>query len=157
MCLVAAVMNIKARLILQAGNRLRGVRVIGGLLGVLAVVAPYADRVALPQSTAGASSVRSFGGGVSPLFKFGGGTLYIDNQGTQGFLYTPAPNFQSYNFRNPTTGQAWGGAVMTFGPQLSIGLIQGANQVGSATVLPGPPRQPAPLPPIESGIFDEMP
>ena len=46
---------------------------------------------------------------------------------------------------------------MTFGPQLSIGLIQGANQVGGSTVLPGPPRQPAPLPPIESGILDEIP
>ena len=45
---------------------------------------------------------------------------------------------------------------MTFGPQQSIGLIQGANQVGSATVLPGPPRQTAPLPPIESGILDEI-
>ena len=148
-------MNIKARFIQQAeaGNRLRRV----SLFAVLAVAALYIDGAALAQSTSGASSVRSFGGGVAPLFKFGGGSLYIDNQGTQGFLYTPAPNFQSYNFRNPTTGQAWSGAVMTFGPQLSIGLIQGANQVGAATVLPGPPRQPAPLPPIESGILDEIP
>lgn len=91
------------------------------------------------------------------MFKFSGGSLYIDNQGTQGFLYTPGQNFQSYNFRNPTTGQAWSGAVMTFGPQLSIGLIQGANQTGNATVLPSPPRETAPLPPIESGILDEMP
>ena len=148
-------MNINARLIQQASNRFRHLRVISGVLGVLAVVAPYADGAALAQSTSGASSVRSFGGGVSPLFKFGGGSLYIDNQGTQGFLYTPAPNFQSYNFRNPSTGQAWSGAVMTFGPQLSIGLIQGANQAGSPTVLPGPPRETSPLPPIESGIFDD--
>ena len=157
MCPVNSVMNINARLIQQAGNRLRRVRVIGGLLGALAVATPYAEGTVLAQSTSGASSVRSFGGGVSPLFKFGGGSLYIDNQGTQGFLYTPAPNFQSYNFRNPTTGQAWSGAVMTFGPQLSIGLIQGANQGGSPTVLPGPPRETAPLPPIESGILDEIP
>ena len=115
-----------------------------------------ADESVLAQST-GRIGVRSFAGGVSPLFKFAGGTLYIDNQGTQGFLYTPALNFQSFNFRNPTTGQAWSGAVMTFGPQLSIGLIQGANQVGSPTVLPGPPRETAPLPPIESGLLDEMP
>ncbi len=148
-------MNINARLIEQVRNRFRRLRVIGGVLGVLAVVTPYADGAALAQSTSGASSVRSFGGGVSPLFKFGGGSLYIDNQGTQGFLYTPAPNFQSYNFRNPSTGQAWSGAVMTFGPQLSIGLIQGANQAGSPTVLPGPPRETSPLPPIESGIFDD--
>jgi hypothetical protein len=132
----------------------RRVRVMVGLLCLLLVATCAVDGVAFAQT---ASSVRSFGGGVSPLFKFGGGSLYIDNQGTQGFLYTPAPNFQSYNFRNPTTGQAWSGAVMTFGPQLSIGLIQGANQVGSPTVLPGPPRQTAPLPPIESGLLDEMP
>ncbi|OQW35453.1 MAG: hypothetical protein A4E19_01440 [Nitrospira sp. SG-bin1] len=150
-------MNIYARPIQQGSNGMRRVEVLGGLLGVLVIVALYADGTALGQSTAGASSVRSFGGGVSPLFKFGGGSLYIDNQGTQGFLYTPAPNFQSYNFRNPTTGQAWSGAVMTFGPQLSIGLIQGANQIGSPTVLPGPPRETAPLPPIESGIIDEIP
>jgi hypothetical protein len=117
----------------------------------------FSDPSASAQSLSGASSGQSLAGGVSPQFKFGGGTLYIDNQGTQGFLYTPGQHFQSYNFRNPTTGQAWSGAVMTFGPQLSIGLIQGANQVGPATVLPGPPRQSSPLPPIESGIFDEIP
>ena len=115
----------------------------------------FPDMAAWAQSRSGASSGQSLAGGVSPQFKFGGGTLYIDNQGTQGFLYTPGQNFQSYSFRNPTTGQAWSGAVMTMGPQLSIGLIQGANQVGTSTVLPGPPRQTAPLLPIESGIFDE--
>src|SRR6266850_3369892 len=73
------------------------------------------------------SSVRSFDGGVAPLFNLSGpGNLYIDNQGTQGFLYNPGNNFQSFSFRNPTTGQAWSGAVTTLGPQLSIGLIQGA-------------------------------
>ena len=40
----------------------------------------------------------------------GPGNLYIDNQGTQGFLYTPGNNFESFSFRNPTTGQAWSGA-----------------------------------------------
>lgn len=135
-------------------NPSRRLKEAGRFLCVLAVAALCADVSAFAQS---ASSVRSFAGGVSPLFKFAGGTLYIDNQGTQGFLYTPAPNFQSFNFRNPTSGQAWSGAVMTFGPQLSIGLIQGANQVGSPTVLPGPPRETAPLPPIESGLLDEMP
>jgi hypothetical protein len=104
------------------------------------------------------SSVRSFDGGVAPLFRGPGlGSLYIDNQGTQGFLYNPGNNFQSFSFRNPTTGQAWSGAVNTLGPQLSIGLIQGANQVGSATVLPGPPRQTAPLPTIQSTILDDIP
>ena len=104
------------------------------------------------------SSVRSFDGGVAPLVKGpGAGSLYLDNQGTQGFLYNPGNNFQSFSFRNPTTGQAWSGAVTTFGPQLSIGLIQGANQTGSATVLPGPPRQSAPLPSIQSTILDDIP
>lgn len=145
MCLMEPVMNI---------NPSRRLKEAGGLLCVLVVATLFVHISAFAQS---ASSVRSFAGGVSPLFKFGGGSLYIDNQGTQGFLYTPAPNFQSFNFRNPTSGQAWSGAVMTFGPQLSIGLIQGANQVGSPTVLPGPPRQPAPLPPIESGLLEEMP
>ena len=104
------------------------------------------------------SGVRSFDGGVAPLFGLvGPGNLYLDNEGTQGYLYTPGQNFQSYSFRNPTTGQAWSGAVMTLGPQLSIGLIQGANQIGSPVVLPGPPRQTPPLPPIESSLFDEIP
>lgn len=104
------------------------------------------------------SSVRSFDGGVTPLFRSPGlGSLYIDNQGTQGFLYNPGNNFESYSFRNPTTGQAWSGARNTLGPQLSIGLIQGANQIGSPLVLPGPPRQTAPLPSIESSILDDIP
>jgi hypothetical protein len=104
------------------------------------------------------SSVRSFDGGVAPLFRLPGlESLYVDNQGTQGYLYSPGNNFQSYSFRNPTTGQAWSGAVTTLGPQLSIGLIQGANQTGSPLVLPGPPRQTAPLPSIQSTILDDIP
>jgi hypothetical protein len=121
---------------------------------LLSISTLYAERTVMAQN---AGSVRSFAGGVSPMFKFGGGSLYTDNQGTQGFLYTPGQNFQSYNFRNPTTGQAWSGAVLTFGPQLSIGLIQGANQTGSPTVLPPPPRQTDELPPIESGLFEPFP
>lgn len=104
------------------------------------------------------SSVRSFDGGVAPLFRGPGlGSYYLDNQGTQGFLYNPGNNFQSFSFRNPTTGQAWSGAVTTLGPQLTIGLIQGANQIGSPLVLPGPPRQTAPLPAIQSTILDDIP
>lgn len=104
------------------------------------------------------SSVRSFDGGVAPLFNLPGpGNLYLDNQGTQGFLYNPGNNFESYNFRNPTTGQAWSGATMTLGPQLSIGLIQGANQTGSPLVLPGPPRRTPPLLDIQSTILEDIP
>ena len=114
-----------------------------------------ADFGAWAQSVSG---VRSFDGGVAPLFTLvGPGNLYIDGQGTQGFLYTPGQNFESYSFRNPTTGQAWSGAVMTFGPQLSIGLIQGANQPGTPVVLPGPARQSAPLPSIQSTLLDDIP
>lgn len=48
---------------------------------------------------------------------------------------------------------------MTLGPQLSIGLIQGANQTSNPLVLPGPPRPTAPLLPIQSTIpdFDDIP
>lgn len=110
---------------------------------------------ALAQSVSG---VRSFDGGVGSLFKLTGpASLYLDGQGTQGYLYQPGGNLQTYSFRNPTTGQAWSGAVMTFGPQLSIGLIQGVNQSGSPLVLPGPPRQTGPLPSISSTLLDEIP
>lgn len=90
------------------------------------------------QSVSGA---RAFGGGVGPLFGLvGTGNLYLDNQGTQGYMYTPGNNFESFSFRNPSTGQFWTGAVMTLGPQLSVGIIQGANQTGSPVVLVPPPR-----------------
>ena len=149
------------------GARLQGHSVRQSILPVLvfpaALVALILLLFSLPSLTSQAwgqstSSVRSFDGGVAPLFKMPGiSSLYLDNQGTQGFLYNPGNNFQSFSFRNPTTGQAWSGAVTTFGPQLSIGLIQGANQTGSATVLPGPPRQTAPLPSIQSTILDDIP
>ena len=96
-------------------------------------------------------SVRGLDGGVAPTFNLvGPGTLYLDSQGTQGYLYN-RDTFQTYTFRTPG-GQAWNGAVMTLGPNLTIGLIQGANQGGSGVVLPGPPRQTPPLPLIQSTI-----
>lgn len=104
------------------------------------------------------SGVRGLGGGVAPLFGLvGPGNLYVDNQGTQGFIYNFGNNFESYNFRNPTTGQAWSGAMMTLGPQLSVGLIQGANQIGSSLVFPPVPRDVSPPPPIQSTILDDIP
>lgn len=125
------------------------------MLALLLSALPLLTSQAWGQSI---SSIRSFDGGVAPLFRGPGiGSLYIDNQGTQGFLYNPGNNFQSFSFRNPTTGQAWSGAVTTLGPQLSIGLIQGANQTGTPLVLPGPPRQTAPLPPMQSTILDDIP
>lgn len=134
------------------------VSVLSAALSVLALLLfalPSLDSRVWGQSI---SSVRAFNGGVAPLFSLSGqGNLYLDNQGTQGFMYTPGSNFESYSFRNPTTGQAWSGAVTTLGPQLSIGLIQGANQSGSGLVLPGPPRQTAPLPSIQSTILDDIP
>ena len=110
-----------------------------------------------PAAAQSISSVRGLGGGVAPLFGLvGPGNLYIDNQGTQGYIYNFGNNFESYNFRNPATGQAWSGALMTLGPQLSVGLIQGANQAGSPVVFPPVPRGAAPLPPVQSGLFDDI-
>lgn len=140
------------------GHRVRGIVRLVAIFSALALILfalPSLNSQAWGQSI---SSVRSFDGGVAPLFNLTGpGNLYLDNQGTQGFLYNPGNNFQTFSFRNPTTGQAWSGAVGTLGPQLSIGLIQGANQIGSPLVLPGPPRQTAPVPSIQSNILDEIP
>lgn len=114
--------------------------------------------VASTAAAQSVSGVRGFNGGVAPLFNLvGPGNLYIDNQGTQGFIYNFGNNFESYNFRNPATGQAWSGAMMTLGPQLSVGLIQGANQAGSPVVFPPVPRETGPLPPIQSGLLDDIP
>ena len=121
-------------------------------IGLAVVLCPIS---ATAQSVSG---VRGLGGGVAPLFGLvGPGNLYIDNQGTQGFIYNFGNNFESYNFRNPTTGAAWSGAMMTLGPQLSIGLIQGANQVGSPLVFPPVPRDVGPLPAIQSSLLDDIP
>lgn len=126
-----------------------GIR-LGMLLCILCSAASAAG-----QSVSG---VRGLNGGVAPLFGLvGPGNLYIDNQGTQGFIYNFGNNFESYSFRNPTTGQAWSGALMTLGPQLSVGLIQGANQSGSPVVFPPVPRDVGPLPPIQSGLLDDIP
>jgi len=124
------------------------------LLGICLMVTAGVDSLAWAQ---GVSSVRSFDGGVAPLTRFPGGALYTDNQGTQGFLYTPGQNFESYSFRNPATGQAWSGAMTTLGPRLSIGLIQGVNQTGTPLVLPGPPRQTSPLSPVQSTLIESSP
>ena len=124
-------------------------------LAVMGFLSLFSPCSAMAQSVSG---VRGLGGGVAPLFALvGPGNLYIDNQGTQGYIYNFGNNFESYNFRNPTTGQAWSGAMMTLGPQLSIGLIQGANQVGSPLVFPPVPRDVGPLPPIQSTILDDIP
>jgi len=142
---------------MQVCHELPGMRFGCHLIGamVLCSLWIWSDATASAQTV---SSVRSFDGGVAPLFNLTGpASLYVDRQGTQGFMYTPGLNFESYNFRNPTTGQAWSGAVMTLGPQLSIGLIQGANQPGNAIVLPGPPRVTPPLVDIQSTILDDIP
>ncbi|MBA5869817.1 MAG: hypothetical protein GDA68_07435 [Nitrospira sp. CR2.1] len=112
----------------------------------------------VPASAQSVSGVRGSNGGVAPLFNLvGPGSLYVDNQGTEGYIYTPGNNFESYIFRNPATGQAWSGAIMTLGPQLSVGLIQGANQAGSPVVFPPVPRDVGPLPLIQSGLLDDIP
>ncbi|HJT21352.1 MAG TPA: hypothetical protein VJ746_12825, partial [Nitrospira sp.] len=102
------------------------------------------------------SGVRGINGGVGALFSLTGPTssLYIDVQGTHGFLSNPAGTggaFESYIFRNPNTGQAWMGGMTTLGPQLNPGLIAGGVQSSfsgtsgtfvlssSPTVIPPPP------------------
>ena len=129
-------------------------RVVPILLWICLVVVCSTDSLVWAQSVSG---VRAFGGGVAPLARMPGGNLYNDNQGTQGFMCTPGQNFETYSFRNPTTGQAWSGGVGTLGPQLSIGLIQGANQTGTPLVLPGPPRQTSPLSQVQSPLIETSP
>ncbi len=129
----------------------RGIQILG-----IATVAMLLWTV--PASAQSVSGVRGFNGGVAPLFDLVGmGSLYVDNQGTEGYIYTPGNNFESYTFRSPATGQAWSGAMMTLGPQLSVGLIQGANQAGSPVVFPPVPRDVGPLPLIQSGLLDDIP
>ena len=117
------------------------------------VALAVADGSAWAQSVSG---VRGFSGGTGALFNLTGpGNLYVDNQGNQGYIYNFGNNFESFNFRL-ANGQANIGSMMTLGPQLSVGLIQGANQTGSPTVFPSVPRLVAPLPSIQSTIFDEF-
>jgi hypothetical protein len=102
------------------------------------------------------SGVRGFSGGTGALFSFAGpGNLYVDNQGNQGYIYNFGNNFESFNFRL-ASGQANIGGMMTLGPQLTIGLIQGANQMGSPLVFPPVPKLTAPLQPIQSSILDDF-
>lgn len=100
------------------------------------------------------SGVRGITGGVGALFNLvGPANLYVDTAGIQGYVYTPGVNFESYNYRIPG-GQAWSGAQMTLGPQLSVGLIAGANQAGSPVVFPPVPRQTTLPPRIQSTFLD---
>jgi len=123
----------------------------GALLATLCLV--FFDEAVWAQS---ASGVRGLSGGVGTLFNLTGpGNLYADSRGSQGYMYNFGNNFESFNFRL-ANGQAYSGGMMTLGPQLSVGLIQGANQSGSPTVFPPVPRLVAPLPPIQSSIFDEF-
>jgi hypothetical protein len=115
------------------------------------------------------SGVRGLNGGVGALHNLPGpdGSLYLDGQGSTGYIYN-AGTFESYNFQIPY-GPSWMGSMMTMGPQLSIGLISGANQssfsrstgttalVSAPTVIPPPPRSLPPLPPIESSILEDIP
>lgn len=99
----------------------------------------------------GVSGVRGMDGGIAPFFELVGlGRYYIDNQGTQGWTYN-RDFFQSYSFNTPG-GQSWSGALTTLGPNLTIGLIQGANQSGSGVRFPAAPRQTPALPLIQSTI-----
>ena len=103
------------------------------------------------------SGVRGISGGVGALFSLvGPGSLYVDNNGNEGYIYSFGA-FETYNFRS-ASGLQWSGGQMTLGPQLTIGLIQGANQSGSPQsgspiVFPAAPRQLPPLPDVESSLL----
>ena len=113
----------------------------------------FADETAWAQS---ASGVRGLSGGVGTLFSLTGpGNLYADSQSNQGYMYSFGNNFESFNFRL-ANGQAYSGGMMTLGPQLGVGLIQGANQSGSPIVFPRAPQLTAPLPPLQSSILQEF-
>jgi len=119
------------------------------------------------------SGIRGVNGGVAALHSLPGpsSSLYIDNQGTQGFLSTPAGTggaFQSYIFKTPN-GPTWMNGITTLGPQLNPGLIAGGVQSSfsassgtfvlssSPTIIPPPPRVPPPLPDIESTLLEQFP
>ena len=119
------------------------------------------------------SGVRGVNGGVGALHNLTGSTssLYVDGQGTQGFLSNPAGTggaFQSYIFKTPN-GQTWMGSMTTLGPQLNPGLIAGGVQSSfsgtsgtfilssSPTIIPAPPRALPPLPDIESSLLEDIP
>ena len=124
----------------------------GWLLLVIGVLAACSE----PAWSQSVSGVRGFSGGTGAMFSLTGpGNLYVDNQSNQGYIYNFGNNFESFNFRL-ANGQANIGGMMTLGPQLTIGLIQGANQVGSPTVFPPVPRLFTPVPPIQSTILDEF-
>src|SRR5215831_4316236 len=119
------------------------------------------------------SGIRGVNGGVAALHNLPGQTssLYIDNQGTQGFLSNPAGTggaFQSYIFKTPN-GPTWMNSITTLGPRLNPGLIAGGLQSSfssisgtfvlssSPTIIPPPPPVPPPLPDIESSLLEQFP
>lgn len=119
------------------------------------------------------SGIRGVNGGVGALNNLPGSTssLYVDGQGTQGFLSNPAGAggaFESYLFKSPN-GPTWIGSMTTLGPRLSPGLVAGGNQssfslssgtfvlFSSPTVIPPPPVDLPPLPEIGSSLLEEIP
>ncbi len=128
--------------------RLAAHRAWGAAL-LLALGLFWGGEAAWAQSVSG---VRGMSGGVGDLFSLvGPGNLYTDSPNNVGYMYNFGNNFESFNFRL-ANGQAYSGGMMTLGPQLGVGLIQGANQVGSPLVFPRAPRLTTPLPPIQSSL-----
>jgi hypothetical protein len=119
---------------------------------LLAVGLLWGGEDARAQSVSG---TRGLSGGVGSIFSLTGpANLYTDSQSNVGYMYNFGNNFESFNFRL-ATGQVYSGGMMTLGPQLTIGLIQGANQTGSPLVFPRAPRLTTPLPPIQSSILPD--
>ena len=112
----------------------------------------WSGEAAWAQSVSG---VRGLSGGVGALFGLTGpANLYTDSPNNVGYMYNFGNNFESFNFRL-ANGQAYSGGIMTLGPQLGVGLIQGANQTGSPLVFPRAPRLTVPLLPIQSSVLQD--
>ncbi len=123
-----------------------------GVALLLALGLLWSGEAAWAQSVSG---VRGFNGGVGALFSLTGpANLYTDSPNNVGYMYNFGNNFESFNFRL-ANGQAYSGGIMTLGPQLTIGLIQGANQIGSPLIFPRAPRLTTPLPPIQSSVLQD--
>src|SRR5262249_42161841 len=122
------------------------------------------------QAVSGVRGVNGGGGALNNLPR-SPSRLYIDGQGTQGFLSKPAGAggaFQSYLFKTPN-GATWIGSVTPLGPHIKPGFGSGENpsllSLSSATFIlsppppltPPPPPELPPLPQIGSPLLEDIP
>ena len=73
------------------------------LVSVIGLTILLSPSIAVAQSVSG---VRGLGGGVAPLFGLvGPGNLYVDNQGTQGYIIILEITFNRIIFTIPRLGR----------------------------------------------------